>query len=63
MADVTIEHLEITIEVDHTEGETAFAHLFQKYMRRWTDAERHRRADREFAEHERTVPGTGRHGQ
>lgn len=58
--DVTIDRLDLVIELDHDAGEEAFAALFQKYARRWQEAQDRVRSDRKFAEAERTGRRSGR---
>jgi predicted ArsR family transcriptional regulator len=53
--DLYIERLDVTIEVDHTSGEAAFAALFTKYARRWHEATRQAEADRNFAQSQRVL--------
>jgi hypothetical protein len=56
MPHVTVEHLDVTIDLDDDNGDTAFGVLFEKFMRRWSESERRRELDRRFAEAERVLP-------
>ncbi|MEU4689787.1 hypothetical protein [Actinoplanes sp. NPDC023714] len=56
MADVTIERLAITVELDGDGADAHFARLFERHVERWWRAECARTADRRFAEHERLLP-------
>jgi hypothetical protein len=56
MADVTIERLTITIDLDGDGAEAHFARLFECHVERWWQAECRRKADRRFAERERLLP-------
>ncbi len=51
---VTIQHLEVLLEVDGTE-EAAFARLFDKHIRRWHRGVEEERARRERLERERRI--------
>ena len=56
---VTIQHLDVLLEVDGTE-EAAFARLFDKHIRRWHRAVEDERTRRERLERERRIlPATG----
>ncbi len=57
--EVRIESLEVTIELDQSSGEAAFAQLFAKHARRWQEALRQAEADHRFAEAERTAGWKG----
>ncbi len=57
MADVVIEHLEITVELDGAGAEAHFARLFDHRVRRWWADEQAAQATRRFAESERIVLG------
>lgn len=52
--DVTIERLDVTIEIDQASGEAAFATLFVKYAKRWQEGVQRAEADKMFAERERS---------
>jgi hypothetical protein len=56
MADITIERLEITVELDGEGADLHFARLFDHHVRRWWATEQAREADRRFAERERLLP-------
>jgi len=56
MADVTVERLTITIELDGAGAETHFARLFERYIAQWWDNECRQKAERRFAEGERLLP-------
>ncbi len=56
MADVTIERLTITIDLDGDGAEAHFGRLFQRHVQRWWQAECQRKSDRRFAEQERLLP-------
>jgi hypothetical protein len=56
MADVTIERLEITIELDGAGAEAHFTRLFERHIRDWWADEQATQADRRFAERERLLP-------
>jgi hypothetical protein len=58
MADITIERLEITVELDGEGADRHFARLFDQHVRRWWAAERAQEAERRFAERERLLPDT-----
>jgi len=58
MADVTIERLEITVELDGAGADDHFVRLFERCIRRWWADEQARQADRRFAERERLLPDT-----
>jgi len=51
---VTIQHLEVQLEVDGTE-EAAFARLFDKYIRRWNRAMEETRARTALLDRERRI--------
>jgi hypothetical protein len=61
MADVTIDRLDITVNVDD-DGEGAFARLFEMYIRRWSAQRELGERLRSEAERERTLfdRGAGR---
>jgi hypothetical protein len=52
---VTIQHLEVVLEVDGSDEEIAFAKLFDKYIRRWNRAMEDARAHARMAERERSL--------
>jgi hypothetical protein len=52
---VTIHHLEVTLEIDGSDEEIAFAKLFDKYIRRWNRAMETARHHACIAERERHV--------
>jgi len=56
---VTIQHLEVLLEVDGGEEEAAFARLFDKYIRRWNRAMEDERARVRLADRERRIEGAG----
>jgi hypothetical protein len=56
MADVTIERLEITVELDGAGADAYFARLFQRHICRWWADEQAQQADQRFAERERLLP-------
>ncbi|OLB75219.1 MAG: hypothetical protein AUI14_21485 [Actinobacteria bacterium 13_2_20CM_2_71_6] len=56
MADVTIERLHITVELDGEGADEHFQRLFERHIDRWWECERARQSDRHFAEHERLLP-------
>jgi hypothetical protein len=56
MAEITIERLEITVELDGAGADTYFTRLFERHIHRWWDDERARAADAQFAERERLLP-------
>jgi hypothetical protein len=56
MADVVIEHLQITVELDGAGADEHFHRMFDTCIERWAAVERARAADRKFAEHERMLP-------
>jgi hypothetical protein len=56
MADVTIDRLEITVELDGGGAEAHFARLFERHIREWWADEQANQADRRFAERERLLP-------
>jgi hypothetical protein len=56
MADVTIERLEITVELDGAGAEAHFTRLFERHICRWWASELATQADRRFAERERVLP-------
>lgn len=56
MADVTIEHLTITVELDGDGADRHFARLFERHICRWWEDECRKKADRQFAEEERLLP-------
>jgi len=58
MADVTIERLEITVELDGAGAEAHFARLFERHICRWWADEQATQADMRFAEQERVLPDT-----
>jgi hypothetical protein len=58
MADVTIDRLDISIELDPEGADPYFSRLFERHIRRWWALERARLEDRRFAERERRLPGT-----
>jgi len=63
MADISIERLEITVELDGAGAEAQFVRLFDGHIRRWWADEQARQADSRFAERERLLPDTLRgHG-
>ena len=55
MADVIIERLEITVELDGAGADAHFAHLFQQHICRWWADEQAQQADRQFTECERLL--------
>lgn len=55
MADVTIERLEITVELDGTGADAHFARLFEQHICRWWAGEQARQADQRFTERERLL--------
>jgi len=55
MADVTIERLEITVELDGAGADAHFARLFQQHICRWWADEQAQQADRQFTECERLL--------
>jgi hypothetical protein len=55
MADVTIDHLDITVTVEAREGEATFARLFDTYIRAWHQRVTQQQAARRDAERERTL--------
>jgi hypothetical protein len=64
MADVTIERLEITVELDGAGADAHFTRLFERHICRWWTEEQATQADRRFAERERLLPdGMGGHGR
>jgi hypothetical protein len=56
MADVTIERLDIVVELDGAGADRYFARLFEMHIRRWWADEQARQADHRFAERERLLP-------
>jgi hypothetical protein len=56
---VTIQHLDVVLEVDGNEEEIAFAKLFDKYIRRWNRAMEDARARAQLAERERRIDDHG----
>lgn len=58
MADVIIEHLDISVTVEAREGETTFARLFDTYIRIWHQRVTEQQAARRDAERERMLPTT-----
>jgi len=52
---VTVQHLEVILEVDGSDEELAFAKLFDKYIRRWNRAMEDARARTQLAERERRI--------
>lgn len=56
MADITIDRLEITVELDGAGVDAHFARLFDRHIRRWWADEQARQADSRFAERERLLP-------
>jgi hypothetical protein len=56
MADVIIERLEITVELDGAGADSHFARLFHQHICRWWAEEQARQADRRFHERERLLP-------
>jgi hypothetical protein len=56
---VTIQHLDVVLEVDGNEEEVAFAKLFDKHIRRWNRAMDEARARARFAERERSIDDRG----
>jgi hypothetical protein len=56
MADVTIERLEITVELDGAGAEAHFTRLFERHICRWWEQEQATQADSRFAERERLLP-------
>jgi hypothetical protein len=56
---VTIQHLDVVLEVDGNEEEIAFAKLFDKYIRRWNRAMDDARARAQLAERERRIDDHG----
>jgi hypothetical protein len=64
MADVTIERLEITVELDGVGAEAHFTRLFTQHICRWWAQEQATQADSRCAERERLLPDRlGRHGE
>lgn len=55
MADVIIERLEITVELDGAGADAHFARLFQQHICRWWADEQARQADQQFTECERLL--------
>jgi hypothetical protein len=55
MADVTIERLEITVELDGAGADAYFARLFQQHICRWWADEQAQQADQQFTEGERLL--------
>lgn len=56
---VTIQHLDVVLEVDGNDEELAFAKLFDKYIRRWNRAMEDARARAQLAERERRIDDRG----
>ena len=56
MADVTIERLDIVVELDGAGADQHFARLFGVHIRRWWADEQARHADHRFAERARLLP-------
>lgn len=56
---VTIQHLDVVLEVDGNDEEVAFAKLFDKYIRRWNRAMEDGRARAQLAERERKIDDSG----
>lgn len=56
---VTIQHLDVVLEVDGNDEELAFAKLFDKYIRRWNRAMEDARARAQLAERERKIDDAG----
>jgi hypothetical protein len=52
---VTIHHLEVTLEIDGSDEEIAFAKLFDKYIRRWNRAMEAARMQAHAADCDRSV--------
>jgi hypothetical protein len=63
MADVTIERLEITVELDGAGADAHFAGLFEQHICRWWADEQARQADQRFTERERLLPDSVRDGE
>ena len=64
MADVTIDRLEITVELDGAGAEAHFERLFERHICRWWAEEQATQADLRFAERERLLPdGMGGQGK
>lgn len=55
MADVTIERLEITVELDGEGADAHFERLFEACIRRWWANQQTMQADDRFAERERLL--------
>lgn len=56
MADIVIERLQITVELDGAGAEEHFHRMFGACIERWAAAEQARATDRQFAERERLLP-------
>jgi hypothetical protein len=56
---VTIQHLEVLLEVDGSEEEVAFGRLFDKYIRRWDRAQEEERARARLIDRERRIQDPG----
>jgi hypothetical protein len=56
---VTIQHLEVILDVDGTAEELAFAKLFDKYIRRWHRGMEEERARTALVERERRIGDSG----
>ncbi len=52
---VSIENLEVRLEVEGGEEEEVFARLFRKHIRQWHRLQRERRSHRRHAERERVL--------
>jgi hypothetical protein len=52
---VTIQHLEVILDVEGSEEEAAFARMFDKYVRRWHRAMEEERARAGLVEGERRI--------
>jgi hypothetical protein len=60
MADIVIDRLEITLDLDADSAEGEFVRLLAKHLARWETEREHRRATERILESERNLPDVRR---